>query len=450
MSGSNITFNNDNNVVIQTGGIDPLKLSSSIDNFYYTNFMAYSNTIDWNENDAYPNNSIPISNFVKDTTKPFIFYRKRRDWVAQMYPYSEYLINIIKNIKWNKFKYTLQYNNTNLNISLGKTPYSFFGGSCLEFYNANSYYHSLEDLNDYVSTTADIDMEVNIIISFNQLPNISEKKQIETKITDLFIEFINKEIEIIKSLFENIVDNIEIKTEKRLGVKIINIMLTLNGYSDHIIEIFINVYYYDYTNDTYDINRLIDTKYNSTINLINEKTTNSNINNRISNRISNHISNRKQTNKYYVRNLWYEMIRNNEIICNKIIDKRCILLTTMIYFDKEYNRLKRFEYTLKLSMKILLDYNKNDILIKFLLSDEDIKTHVLTYILDIFSNPEKTAYLIVLNKNLNKNNIYQIEISNIKKKLRDYIKMKNIDTGHIKYHLLQPFFEKIIKAINKI
>jgi hypothetical protein len=93
-------------------------------------------------------------------------------------------------------------------------------------------------------------------------------------------------------------------------------------------------------------------------------------------------------------------------------------------------------------MKILLDCKKNDELIKFLLSNKKIK-YVLTNILDIFSNPEKSVYLI----GLNENNIYQMKIRDIKKYLIDYIQKNKNKFSKINYSVLGSDFKHIINAI---
>jgi hypothetical protein len=321
------------------GGLDNFKLpNDSINNFNYIEFDKYlkENNITYKID-----TQLDISHYIIDKNKPFILYKKRREWIAHLYPYGEYIINIFKNINWNELSDILEKDKVTPNISI---QYYFFGGCNIELYN--KYYKDLEDLNNYISPTADIDIGLNIFI------NSTEEIHYEGGIyKEYLLNFIKNKFAIILNILKDVTDDIKIEMLHDR----IQIIVKIDDYSDHVLEV---LYIFYILRDGDYINLYNSDKFDYLENGIIIK------------------------NNYRLRNLWYETFRNSQIICNEKLYKPICYKknNNLLNIDKTLNRLKRFEWSIRILMKLLVIYDINDELILFLHNYKDQESFLQSYV----------------------------------------------------------------------
>lgn len=164
--------------------------------------------------------------------------KNRIEWSNLVYPHGIRFLSLIRSIKWSKFKLPSP---ENIQIVLDSTPYSIFGGAAFALYG--SVYEKV--LNYNVSSTADIDVTVNIQMNrpnFIRETEISIVKDFHNFLEPIFIRL----KEDIGEYFENV--ELVIEEEDRVRV---NVTINSNGkkVTDHVIEFLMKFYY---SNEPYD------------------------------------------------------------------------------------------------------------------------------------------------------------------------------------------------------
>jgi len=372
---------------------------------------------------------------------PFILYKRSRDWIANIYPYTPYIVAIVKNIEWNSFRYTGDGYEFVLGLNKkGIAPYVFFGGCNLEFYD--KIYSDVEKLHNYVPPTADIDIGVYGIIVINK-EAYKKDKRIEEIFVLEFHEFIKKELEKMVGIFKTLLGNNNVEIELRIDRIKINFSLTIDGeiYKDHICDfVFLinysideKLYKLDYTfaelNFTFTELSEIDVFRLKSINILSSET----------------------TYGYNLRNLFYEALRNSEIVCSRWNCggrlSEAFLNADTDKFDKLYSRLKRLEYSLKLLIKLLVKYDVNDKLIIFLNSDANMKKYIIDKLTTIFKVYE------YFKMKLSKSKIVILfKIADLKNYIISYINVnkENYDSNYDEKYSpeIKALFDVIIKDDN--
>ena len=164
---------------------------------------------------------------VKETNFKYTTNKERKKYIKQLYPYGEYLIELISKIPWNEYKYQgefrawymnendqFKYDDLEVEAQYKKstTPFYFFGGASYEL--LNSTYKSV-DLHKYVDPTADID--IGLQLPFVEIEK-SEKEYIHyffdseersfDSLSKLVKDFTNWVLEQTVSIFEKIPSSI--------------------------------------------------------------------------------------------------------------------------------------------------------------------------------------------------------------------------------------------------
>lgn len=194
------------------------------------------------------NGGEPFTSLLQTRLRPNttgVISTNRIDLTNAIYPHGNRLLQFIKDINWHNFNERLP-SPGGIPIVLDSTPYAIFGGAAFEIYG--SAYRNIVDINNHVTSTADIDVMVNVQMNRPLLledGEVSIANEFHTFLTPLFNKLKND----IGHYFENIELVIEDIDRIRINISVLDSKGNL--LKDHAIE-FLMMFYY--SKDIYDKN----------------------------------------------------------------------------------------------------------------------------------------------------------------------------------------------------
>jgi hypothetical protein len=161
----------------------------------------------------------------------------RIDLTNALYPHGNRLLQFVKDINWHNFNERLP-SPDGIPIVLDSTPYAIFGGAAFEIYG--SVYSDILDINNYVTSTADIDVMVNV-----QMNRPLYLEDVEVSIANEFLTFLTPLFNQLKKDVGYFFETIELVIEDIDRVRINISILDSKGVllKDHAVE-FLMMFYY--------------------------------------------------------------------------------------------------------------------------------------------------------------------------------------------------------------